>query len=554
MRKVTKIALWVVGSFLAVVLIALISVDIWASRVANNAIRNAISKVDGSETVIRTGAIHIGLLTGMVNVQDIYLASDTGTFDTSQPRKQPGMEVHVPNLTFELISYYELIRNRRLDLFGITVREPRVVVWLDEKNPEACLPVFPKDTSVDFSKALAGIDLGRVRVLRASGEVKSVSTSLHAKVDSLSVKVSDLLFSTADKQFSYNDSVYELSADRIYLKLPDGSKELSVCNLFTEDAGAFTIGRTRVRDLFSDAKMAKKAQEPVTWIDLTLNRLHTSPVNPIRKALAQDWTLDSIYADVHSMHVITNQRYAPKQPVQTPQKVLMAIPAKFTVNSVNALVRSINVELTLNGEQYAKLDLKDIKANLKNITNRKNAVWTSYISAPMDKGHFEATYAMHMNSDSQFDCELLGENFDMSVLNSFIRPIVGLTFESHVNRLEACYSGNSMDVEGEFLMMYQGLEVAFHREDKIAVEAISKYGKTIEGFANNLIPKSNPTAVDIEPRRYKVSWKRDVWKPYPLFIFGSCINGVVETMLPGLYAHRQIRSTDPQPKKKPAAK
>ena len=78
---------------------------------------------------------------------------------------------------------------------------------------------------------------------------------------------------------------------------------------------------------------------------------------------------------------------------------------------------------------------------------------------------------------------------------------------------------------------------------------IKKFGKTIEGFANNLIPKSNPTAVDIEPRRYKVSWKRDEWKPYPLYVFGPCINGVVETMLPGLYAHKQIRSTDAKSKK-----
>ena len=87
-----------------------------------------------------------------------------------------------------------------------------------------------------------------------------------------------------------------------------------------------------------------------------------------------------------------------------------------------------------------------------------------------------------------------------------------------------------------------------------SVDIIKKYGKTIEGFANNLIPKSNPTAVDPEPRRYKVQWKRDEWKQYPLFIFGPCIMGVVETMLPGLYAHKQIRSTDVKPKTATATK
>lgn len=554
MRKSVKIALWVVGGILIAAVVALISVDIWASGVANKAIQKSIAKVEGSETVMRVGSIQVGLLSGMVNVQDIYLASDTGTFDTSEPRKQPGMEVYVPNVTFELINYYKLFRYRQLDLHGITVFEPHIVVWLDEKNPEACVPVFPKDTTFDIAKALAGIDLGRVRVQRASGELKSVRTSLHAKADSLSVKVRDLQFTTADMQFAYNDSSYEFSVDKIYLLLPDGSKDLSVSNLRTEDSGPVMLGTTRVRDLFSNTKMAKKAKEPITWIDLTVSELRTSPINPIRKALAKDFTLDSVFVDVHRMHVVSDQRFAPKRPVQTPQKVLMQIPAVFEVGNVHAFVHTINIGLTLNGEQYAKLQLKDITADLKQVTNRKNATWTNYVSAPMGEGRIEASFAMHMNRESEFDTELYGENFDLGVLNPFIRPITGLTFDSHVDRLEACYKGNGSVADGEFLMMYHGLDVAFHKDDQVSVDIIKKYGKTIEGFANNLVPKSNPTAVDPEPRRYKVQWKRDEWKQYPLFIFGPCIMGVVETMLPGLYAHKQIRSTDVKPKTSTATK
>lgn len=549
MRKSVKIVIWIVGGILIAAVLALISVDIWASSVANKAIREAIAKVEGSETVMRTGDIHVGLLTGMVHVQDIYLASDTGTFDTSEPRKRPGMEVHVPHLTLELINYYELIRHRHLDLHAISVYNPRIVVWLDEKNPEACLPVFPVDTTFDLSRALSGIDIGRVRVHHASGELVSVSSPLHAKADSLSVKVRDLHLNTADMQFTYNDSIYYLSADQLYLCLPDGSKELSVSNLHTEDSGPISIGTTRLRDLFSNTKMAKKAHEPIVWIDLTLNSLRTSPINPIRKALAQDFTFDSVYADVQRMHVISDERYPLTKPERTPQKVLMSIPATFAVNSVHAFVHTIDVALTLDGEQYGKLQLKDITAQLNQVTNRKNAVWKSLVSAPMGKGHIEATFAMHMNRNSDIDTEIYGEDFELNILNPFIRPIVGLTFESHVDKLEACFNGDHAEANGEFLMMYHGLEVAFHKDQEISIEVIKKFGKTIEGFANNLIPKSNPTAVDIEPRRYKVSWKRDEWKPYPLYVFGPCIMGVVETMLPGLYAHKQIRSTDAKNKK-----
>lgn len=544
MKKPVKITLWVVGCLIAVCIIAVISVDVWASRVANSAINSSLAKLKDSEVELRVGKIHVGLLTGMIDVADVYLASDTGTFNTSEKRKQAGMEVYVSHVTLELVNYLELIRHRHLQLFGITVREPHIVVWLDEKNPEACLPVFPKDTTIDISDILETIDIGRIRLLSASGEVKSVRTRLHAKVDSLSAQVNGLCYNLEDEKFAFNDTVYELSADRLYLQLPDGSKDLSARSLYTENGGPLTLGKTRLRDLVSSKKMADKVQDQITWIDLTLNRLSTSPVNPIHKAMDEDWTLDSIYADVRKMHAIRENVYQPKSPFPVPQQVLMKIPAKFEVRKVKADVHEVLVELTMTGKQYGKLTLNDISANLNNVSNKKNAVWTNHVSAPVDNGHMEAMLAMHMNQQGQFDCEIHGENFNLGLLNSFIRPLVGLTFDSHVDKLEACYSGDKTVANGEFLMMYHGLEVGFHNEEEISIEAIKRYGKTIEGFANNLIPKSNPTAVDIEPRRYRVTWKRDEWKPYPLYIFGPVIDGAVETMLPGLYVHKQIRSTD----------
>ena len=524
-------------------LIALISVDIWASRVANDAIKRSISTIDNNELVLRVGDIHVALLTGMIDVADIYMATDTGSFDTSTRRKKAGMEVYVPHVTLELINYYELLRHSHLQVYGITIRDPHIVVWLDEKHPESCLPVFPKDESIDITEVLKDINIGRVRVLSACGELKSVRTQLHTKADNLSAQVNDLYFNLADEQFTYNDSVYGLTANSLYLKFPDGSKDLSVCDLQTEDAGPIKLGKTHLRDLVSSSKMAKKANDQITWIDLSLNHLCTSAVNPVHKALNQDWTLDSIYADVQCLHAIREAQYQPKTPFPVPQQILMQIPAKFEVKNVRADVRTIDVELTMTGNHYGKLSLKDISARLTNVTNKKNAVWANHVSAPMgDNGHIEASLAMHMNKQGQFDCKILGEGFNLNVLNPFIRPLVGLTFDSHVDKFETSYSGDNTVANGEFLMMYHGLEVGFHREEEISIEAIKKYGKTIEGFANNLIPKSNPTVVDVEPRRYSVTWKRDEWKPYP------CIDGTVKTMLPGLYAHKQIRSANPPAK------
>ena len=541
MRKVTKIALIVVGSVVGAAIIALISVDIWASRVANNTIQYMLSKVDKQGQELRVGDIHVGLLTGMIDVTDIYLATDTDAFDTSLPRKKPGMEVYVPHVTLELVNYYELIRHRRVKVFGVTVHHPHWTVWLDEKHPERCLPVFPKDT-IDISQKLSEISVNRVRLTRATGELKSVRTSLYARTDSLSAEVKDLHFDCSDKVFSYNDSAYALSADNLFLRLPDGSKEMRFRDLETKDSGPVLLGESRIRDLFSNKKMADRAKEPISWIDLTINRLETSPINPIRKAIAQDWTLDSLYVDVRRMHTIRDERYVATKPYPIPQDVLMKIPAKFAVKNVKAYVDEMFIEVTMNGEQYGQLTLNKIDAQLSNVTNRRNALWTNAISAPIGKnGRVRATFAMYMNKEGTFDCEINGTDIELSFLNPFIRPLVGLSFDSHVDKLETTYCGNRIKADGDFLMMYHGLTVTSYPKEKAALREVQKHAKTIENLANSLVPKSNPTAVDPAPRRYMVTWKRDETKPYPLYVFGPCINGVIETMLPGLYAHKQIR-------------
>jgi hypothetical protein len=74
----------------------------------------------------------------------------------------------------------------------------------------------------------------------------------------------------------------------------------------------------------------------------------------------------------------------------------------------------------------------------------------------------------------------------------------------------------------------------------VPFKVITKNAGIINSVANSLLPKSNPTSVDIRPREYYVEWKRDVWSPFPLYLFGACINGAMKTFLPGLFVHEQV--------------
>ena len=91
-------------------------------------------------------------------------------------------------------------------------------------------------------------------------------------------------------------------------------------------------------------------------------------------------------------------------------------------------------------------------------------------------------------------------------------------------------------------MLYHGFEAKVHKDDDVPYKIIRKNADFFTSAAKNLLPKSNPTSVDIAPRAYKVEWKYDPWQPFPLYMFGPCIDGIKKTMLPGLNVHMQTNN------------
>ena len=223
----------------------------------------------------------------------------------------------------------------------------------------------------------------------------------------------------------------------------------------------------------------------------------------------------------------------------------MNLPVTFLVKRVTALVRTIDVEFSSTDINRGEMTIKKMRANLNNVTNRHGATWTNTVKGQFgSKGQLEAHFDMHMDKTSTFDVKISGQDIETEDLNSFIRPLVGMTCACHINQLDVAYSGDREMAKGTFCMQYHGIKVQVYKEDDIPYKVITKNAGAITNMDNNLVTKSNPSSVDVRPREYEIEWKRDPWKQYPLYIFGPCIDGVVKTMLPGLFVHKQTRKKD----------
>ena len=542
MKRRSKIALWVIGAFVALCVVTLMSADMIASFVVHREVRKTIEQLPDAEAQV--GGIYLNLLSGSAIVKDItFCTHSLHLEDTITGNREPGLALHIPTLAVWNLRYKELLKNRHLSFQKISIDDLQLLVYLDEKHPESLLPTLPKDTTLEKAPIwLRQITARRIEVNDLKARLHSTSSPLAVRVEDMSVGVRDIHYSFEDSVFSFNDSVYALRLEEMKMQMPDGLMEMELHAFKTENAGPLSLGYTRIRHIVTVEKLVELFREPLDWIDLELNGLSTSAFNPIHKIQNADYTLDSLHADVRRMHLRHDARCAPKHPYGTPQDFLRQLPVSFQVKQVNANVHAMDIYFYSTQINCGEMHLKNARGLMTNVTNRPGALWHNRISAPFgDKGHMDAVFDMHMNKNCDFKVQLHGTNIETHDINSFIRPLVGITCECHIDDLDAQYEGDHTIAKGEFCMQYHGLNIQVHKEDDIPYKIVTKNADTFTTLANSLIPKSNPTAVDIAPRRYQVSWKRDIWSPYPLFVFGPCIDGVKETMLPGLYVHKQAK-------------
>ena len=546
MKKGTKITLWVLGVFVFLVGGALLSVNIWATKLVQKEVEKAFERMPDADA--KVGKIILSVLSGSAVVTDVtFVTHSLALEDSITGLRQPGLAMHVPTLTVLNINYLELIKRHHLDIWKVMIDEPQLLVYLDEENPEALMPTFPVDTTLQHAGIwLDSVNVRHIEVNKFTARLHSTRTPLTLSVDSLSVECHGMSYDFIDSVFAYNDSVYEVEAVAFAAQLPDGISEIEIHNFQTSDQEELQMGYTRYRNTVSIKQLADKRKEPTTWLDLELNNLSTSALNPIRKAFAEDYTIDALHVDVKRMHVCRDARHKPKEPFLPPQDYLRKMPITFCVNKVEALVHKIDVEFASTNVNCGQMHIQNMRTDLSNVTNKRGATWNCRAKAPFGEGRIDASFKMNLNKEATFDIKLKAQNIETHDINSFLRPLVGMTCDCHIDQLDAAYKGDRAIAKGEFCLQYHGLKVKVYKEDDIPYKVVTKNADTFTTLANTLIPKSNPTSVDPAPRRYNVEWKRDEWSPYPLYLFGPCIDGVVKTMLPGLFVHKQAKSQKPK--------
>lgn len=536
MKKGAKITLIVLAVLLAIGVAVFISADVLLSRYATGEVNKVLATLPFDAA--SCGRITVRAFSGTAAVDDIRLSYRGKPIVHKRDTVYPGADIKVKHIEIGRIFYSMLLKKQVLVHF-IRVVRPQVELWMDEEHPELCFPEMPKDTTQDSGAfPLNRAKLMHLFIKNADFALHSIKTKLDVAVDSCSLSVHDLAF---DSVFSYCDSVYHFRLEHAKVITPDGLMRIETRDIEHDDQGPLTIGKTHIGNNVVKKRLGDLAKQPVTWIDMFIDKAKISPMNPIRKALAQDLNIDKIEAEVSAMHIFRDERYMPKMVFDMPQKIMAQIPVVFDVKQVEAGIKKIYIEYASTDVNIGKMDISNIKANVTNVTNRRGATMQAKGNCTLGQGTAVAGFDMTMNKENNWKLEMHAKDVNTSILDHFIRPLVGITSQCLIDELDVRYSGNAVQADGAFRMMYHDFKVEVHNDKDVPYKIITKNAKTFTTLGNSLLPKSNPSSVDAAPRAYKVTWKRNEYKPVPLYFFGPCIDGVKKTMLPGLYVHLQTK-------------
>ena len=75
MKKPVKIALWVVGGLVLLIIVALVSTDVWVSSLVQKEVHKSLEKLPGADASV--GGVYINFVSGSAIVKDITFATNS---------------------------------------------------------------------------------------------------------------------------------------------------------------------------------------------------------------------------------------------------------------------------------------------------------------------------------------------------------------------------------------------------------------------------------------------------------------------------------------------
>ncbi len=269
MRRFNRIVLLIVVIVGTAIVIAYGGLSATLSRVATREVSKFLAQLPEGEA--SCGEISFNLLTGTAHVNDVRY---TYRVEAADEQQRPGIDIQIGCIEVSRV-LYSILNDNKITVHDVSLIRPRVELWMDEKQPEGCLPAFMTDrTDKQFHMPDIEAELEVLLIEDASMQLHSVRSPLDVTVNNCSLSMQGLCY---DSVFHFNDSVYSFSLESASVTLPDGRSRFMTQDIRLQAMGILSIGATRYVNA-TDQTLADR----IPSADIRIKRLEAGPLSHSR--------------------------------------------------------------------------------------------------------------------------------------------------------------------------------------------------------------------------------------------------------------------------------
>lgn len=539
-NKGLKITLVTVGMIAAILLVFIFFGDIWLSRTVDNFLHTEFAKINTAYVNYSDLDIRIGQRAVVLNNVEFCTSPDNVLAEDST-----GIHLTVDKLAIRGFRFLRMLNRKELDIRTIDLKKPDLVLHLPLKKAES-QHTLVRDSMPANSALLRNIIARSISVSDGHFLIRNVSNRMHMEMENLNFKTYGLGYHFGDStdlpdgevlqgHVLYNDSLYDISLRNFTFLAPNGLFRADINELFTQDAGPVFIRGIHAYHTCDKGELSKRmGNAKVTWADLRIKDITSTPVNLIRQAASRNIEIDSIFLNADKVHLLRDARFPSKKTYVMPQDKLLAMNMPLLVRHITAFIPVMETEvLTTHLENCGSLEMNQVNLDVDNVCNRKGSKLQAHVHTLFGQNGDGNIYLnLHMNPAADFDFNAHATNLEGSMFNRFLHPLFGAEVNCNIHDFTTSYVGNRNALKGSFCMLYDSIHVHVTKEDA-PYKAISKGAGAINLFAPMIISKSNPKHHSAEPDEYEVRSDRDTQNSFALYLIRPMIDGVMQTLLPG---------------------
>ncbi|MBQ9440353.1 MAG: hypothetical protein IJU35_07180 [Paludibacteraceae bacterium] len=465
----------------------------------------------------------INHLTGDLSVTNIHLNTDSIQLNS----QHNGAQVDIEELAVKQIDAKFATPQKQITVGEFAIKKPKISANIGEKKTLAL-----KKNKANAKSSPVDISVDVVKIEDAEVGLRNLANQLDLKMGKINASLNEFTFNSATSTLHFNESKYNIALNNLYAMMPDGNLRLSLDKLTTANAGEIVVNNLDMRCPLEKHQLAEKLGKiPATWSALTFSELRTSPINIPQLIKAKAINIDRITGKGDAIAIYRDVRFDAKEDYEMPQDGLRKMTMPLNIKRVDITANKFIVEVAMPTGRVGGMEMTDIKANVKNITNQRGQTMEADMSLKMGKGTGNVKFTMTLDQECSFSVAAEVNNLSASNFDNFLRPLFGVTATCNISHLDTKYTGNKMNAEGDFIMLYNDMKVKAYKGES-PYEALAKHVGLVNALGGAVLQQSNPKGKQ-PAERLHVSSERNPRKEFAVYIVMTMMNGIMQTVLPG---------------------